>query len=193
MPPPATGSRRATSASTTRKDGSGQVTFKRWPLYYFAGDSAAGDTKGQGVGGKWFVVDATGKMIGADAASPAASQASSGGPAVSVAGTSLGDILVDGDGLTLYMFTADSGGKSACSGDCVANWPPLTGDAAPTLGAGLDAEDFATITRDDGAKQVTFYGMPLYTFAGDKAAGDVSGQGLAGKWYVLKADGTPVK
>ena len=177
--------------TTTRKDGSTQITFKGWPLYYFAGDKAAGDTKGQGLGGKWFVVDAAGAMIGAEA-SPAASAAAAGGPAVNLGSTSLGDILVDGKGMTLYMFTADSGGKSACAGDCLTNWPVLAGEGA-TPGAGLDAEDFASITRDDGSKQVTFYKMPLYYFAGDKAAGDVAGQGIGGKWYVLKADGTVVK
>jgi predicted lipoprotein with Yx(FWY)xxD motif len=178
--------------TAARKDGKTQVTFKGWPLYYFAADKAAGDVAGQGVGGKWWVVDATGKMIGADAASPAASQAAAGGPAVNVASTSLGDVLVDAKGMTLYMFTADSAGTSACSGDCLANWPVLAGEGA-TPGTGLNAADFASITRDDGSKQVTFHGMPLYFFAGDKAAGDVAGQGIGGKWYVLKADGTVVK
>jgi predicted lipoprotein with Yx(FWY)xxD motif len=178
--------------TTARKDGSSQVTFMGWPLYHFAGDKAAGETAGQGLGGKWYVVDASGTMVGKDAASPATSPAAATGPAVNVASTSLGDILVDGKGMTLYAFTADSGGKSACTGDCLANWPILAGEGA-TPGTGLDAEDFKSITRDDGSKQVTFYGMPLYTFAGDKAAGDVAGQGLGGKWYVLKADGTVVK
>ncbi len=175
--------------TTTRKDGSAQITFMSWPLYYFAGDKAAGDVTGQGLGGKWYVVDATGTMVGKDAA---ASPAGAGGPAVNLASTSLGDILVDGKGMTLYMFTADANGKSACSGDCLANWPVLAGEGA-TAGTGLDGEDFTSITRDDGSKQVTFNAMPLYFFAGDKAAGDVAGQGLGGKWYVLKADGTVVK
>ena len=183
-------------ATTTRKDGGTQVTFKGWPLYLFAGDAAAGDTKGQGLNDRWYVVDATGAMVGAAAApapsAAAASAATGAGVAVNVGSTSLGDILVDGKGMTLYMFTADAGGKSACIGDCLVNWPALLGEAA-TPGAGLDAEDFATITRDDGAKQITFYKMPLYDFAGDKAAGDVAGQGLGGKWYVIKADGTVVK
>ncbi len=175
--------------TTARKDGSAQVTFMGWPLYHFAGDTATGDVAGQGLGGKWYVVDASGTMVGKDAV---ASPAAAAGPTVNVASTSLGDILVDGEGMTLYMFTADSAGKSACSGDCLANWPVLAGEGA-TPGTGLDAQDFASITRDDGSKQVTFYGMPLYLFAGDKAAGDVAGQGLGGKWYVLKADGTVVK
>ena len=188
--------------TTTRKDGSTQITFKKWPLYAFAGDKAAGDVGGQGLGGKWFVVDATGTMVGADAAaspaasqaaSPAASQAAAGGPAIDVATNKLGKIIVDGKGMTLYAFAADANGTSACTGDCLSNWPALIGGAAPTLGTGLSAEDFKTITRDDGATQVTFYGMPLYTFAGDKASGDTNGQGLGGKWHVITSDGTVVK
>ena len=58
----------------------------------------------------------------------------------------------------------------------------------------LDAGDFGSITRDDtGAKQVTFYGMPLYYVAGDQKAGDTNGQGLFGKWYIVGADGKPIK
>ena len=180
-----------------RDDGTQQVAFYGHPVYFFKGDTAPNQTNGQGVGGKWSVVGADGNAIGA-AASPAASEAASaaaGGAKVDLADNALGKILVGGDkGLTLYVFAADSGGKSACTGDCLANWPPLTSDAAPTLGTGLDAEDFATITRDDnGAKQVTFYGQPVYYFAGDTAAGDTKGQGLGGKWYVLDAEGKMIK
>ena len=128
------------------------------------------------------------------AESPSASAAASG-PTVNLGDTSLGSVLVDGDGKTLYIFTPDaaSAGKSVCNGDCAAAWPPLLGDAAPTLGTGLEADDFSTITRDDGATQIAFYGMPLYYFAADAAAGDVKGQGLNDKWYVIGADGTPIK
>ena len=180
-----------------RDDGTQQVAFYGHPVYFFKGDTAPNQTNGQGVGGKWSVVGADGNAIGA-AASPAASaeaSAAAGGAKVALADNALGKILVGGDkGLTLYAFTADSGGKSACTGDCLSSWPPLTSDAAPTLGAGLDAEDFATITRDDnGAKQVTFYGQPVYYFAGDTAAGDTKGQGLGGKWYVVDAEGKMIK
>ena len=174
----------AAFGTADRTDGGTQVTFNGWPLYTFANDAAAGDTNGQGLNDVWFVVGADGTVIGAPAAA---------GAAVSVATTSLGDILVDGNGLTLYMFTADANGKSVCNGDCAASWPPLVSDAAPSLGAGLNAEDFASVTRDDGQAQVTFHGMPLYFFAGDSAPGDVNGQGIGGKWYVLSADGTTVK
>jgi predicted lipoprotein with Yx(FWY)xxD motif len=131
----------------------------------------------------------------AAAASPSESAAAAGGPTVNLGETSLGSVLVDGDGKTLYIFTPDaaSAGKSVCNGDCAAAWPPLLGDAAPTLGTGLEAGDFTTITRDDGATQIAFYGMPLYYFAADAAAGDLKGQGLNDKWYVIGADGTPIK
>ena len=112
-----------------------------------------------------------------------------GGVTVELAETSLGSVLADGTGRILYVFTADSDGVSNCSGDCLANWPALLSDAAPSLGQGLDAEDFALITRDDGGSQVTLFGMPLYYFAGDTAPGDTNGQGVGGKWYVVDAAG----
>jgi predicted lipoprotein with Yx(FWY)xxD motif len=183
-PSVATGLAAAVFTTVARTDGGSQVAVNGWPLYTFAGDSAPGDVKGQGLNDVWFVVGKDGTPIGAPAA---------GGAAVNLASTSLGDVLVDGAGLTLYMFTADTDGSSACYGDCATNWPPLLLDAVPSVGAGLDSEDFGSITRDDGTTQVTFYGMPLYTFAGDRAPGDVNGQGLGGKWYVLGADGTVLK
>ncbi len=174
----------AAFGTTPRSDGGTQVTFNGWPLYYFASDAAPGDARGQGLNDAWFVVGPDGTAIGAPAAA---------GVAVNVATTSLGDVLVDGAGLTLYMFTADADGGSACYGDCATSWPPLLSDAVPNLGKGLDSKDFGATTRDDGTAQVTFHGMPLYLFAGDTAPGDVNGQGLGGKWYVLDAAGKVVK
>lgn len=127
------------------------------------------------------------------AASESPSAAAGGGVTVNLTTNPLGSILTGADGKTLYIFTADSGGKSVCNGDCATAWPPLMGDSAPTLGTGLDTADFSTITRDDGTKQVAFYGMPLYYFAADTAAGDTKGQGLNDKWYVVGAEGTPIK
>ena len=111
---------------------------------------------------------------------------------VSLAKTSLGTVLIGAGGKTLYVFLADSAGTSACTGSCATNWPPLAGDK-PVLGAGLVAADFGSITRADGTAQVTFHGQPLYYFAGDQAAGQTNGQGIGGKWYVVGADGKPIK
>jgi predicted lipoprotein with Yx(FWY)xxD motif len=124
---------------------------------------------------------------GAPASAPA-----SGAATVNLADTSLGTVLVDGTAMTLYAFTPDNAADPTCYDTCEASWPVLTG-ASVTAGAGLTAADFGTVTRKDGSAQVTFKKWPLYHFAGDAAAGDVKGQGVGGKWYVLKADGSLVK
>lgn len=110
--------------------------------------------------------------------------------AVDVVDSDLGEILAS-DGATLYAFVPDNAGPPTCSGDCAANWPPLMGDSV-TAGTGLEGDDFATAARDDGGNQVTFYGWPLYFYAGDAADGDVNGQGLGDNWYVVGPDGTLV-
>src|SRR4051794_29139380 len=100
-----------------------------------------------------------------NAGSPAAA---GGGVAVALGPTdSQGPVLVDGKGMTLYVFLPDAATSSACTGSCTAIWRPLLGDT-PMVGAGLAAADFASITRPDGTKQLTFDGHPLYTYANDK-------------------------
>lgn len=103
-----------------------------------------------------------------------------------------GDILVDSDGMTLYMFDSDTqgAGASTCSGECARNWPPLTTDGTPTAGDGVSAA-LSTFERENGDTQVAVAGWPLYYFAGDEAPGDANGQGLNDVWWVLAADGTP--
>jgi predicted lipoprotein with Yx(FWY)xxD motif len=123
---------------------------------------------------------------------PASAPGTTGGVTIDLASSSLGAILVDGDGMTLYVFTPDTGGTSTCTGSCASTWPPLTSDATPTVGSGLNAADFGTTTRDDGSTQITFHDMPLYHFGGDSAPGDTNGQGVGGKWYVVGADGSMI-
>jgi predicted lipoprotein with Yx(FWY)xxD motif len=113
------------------------------------------------------------------------------GTTVAVASSSLGDILVDAEGRTLYAFTRDKGGQSACSGQCADNWPALTGPA--TAGTGVQAALLSTAAQADGSSQVTYGGRPLYYFAGDAKAGDTSGQGVGGVWFAVTADGELVK
>ena len=125
------------------------------------------------------------------------SKSSSGGSAtVKLAGSSLGQILVDRSGRTLYLFEADPNGKSTCSGACAATWPPVTA-ASPSGGDGLDSVAVGTTTRADGTRQVTYHGHPLYYYAGDgKAPGSTKGENLntfGGAWYVLDASGNAVK
>jgi predicted lipoprotein with Yx(FWY)xxD motif len=94
----------------------------------------------------------------------------------------IGSFLTDAKGMALYTFKKDTAGKSACAGECVTKWPIYFREKV-----GTDpkmAADFATITREDGQKQTTYKGLPLYYFAGDKAAGETKGQGVKDVWYV---------
>ena len=113
------------------------------------------------------------------------------GATVAVANSSLGDVLVDADGRTLYAFTKDQGDQSACSGECAANWPALTGTA--TAGTGAEAGLLSTAVQANGSSQVTYGGKPLYYFAGDAKPGDTNGQGVGDVWFVLTADGALVQ
>jgi predicted lipoprotein with Yx(FWY)xxD motif len=114
-----------------------------------------------------------------------------GGVTVAVADSRLGDILVDADGRTLYAFTKDKGDQSACSGECAANWPALTGTA--TAGTGVQASLLSTAAQASGDDQVTYDGRPLYYFAGDAKPGDTNGQGVGNVWFAVAADGQLVK
>jgi predicted lipoprotein with Yx(FWY)xxD motif len=119
----------------------------------------------------------------------------SGKPAtLGVESTSLGKILDDSQGRTLYLFQGDTGTKSNCSGACATNWPPLT-SAKPTVGKGASASMIGTTKRSDGKTQVTYNGHPLYTFAGDSSPGDTSGQGVnafGALWYAVSPAGQQV-
>jgi predicted lipoprotein with Yx(FWY)xxD motif len=128
------------------------------------------------------------------AASSPPKTASGESATVGVESTSLGKILDDGQGRTLYLFQADNGTKSNCSGACATNWPPLT-SANPTVGKGASASMIGTTKRSDGKTQVTYNGHPLYTFVGDSNPGDTSGQGVnafGGLWYAVSPSGQQV-
>lgn len=112
---------------------------------------------------------------------------------LAVADSPLGAHLVDGAGLTLYLFDNDEPGVSNCTDDCLASWPPLTVDGDPAVGDGVDGALVGTIEReDDGSTQVTYDGMPLYFWAGDAAPGDVNGQGVNDVWWVVAPDGSAI-
>jgi predicted lipoprotein with Yx(FWY)xxD motif len=113
---------------------------------------------------------------------------------VRVAKTNLGKILVNSKGRTLYLFQADSGTTSACADACAAAWPPLT-SATPKIGKGAKASLTSTATRSDGKAQVIYNGHPLYTYSGDKKAGNTNGQGVnafGGLWYVISPTGNEI-
>ena len=104
----------------------------------------------------------------------------------------LGKILVDGKGMTLYMYTVDAPNQSNCTGKCLQAWPPLLTQGSPTLGAGVDASLAGTATLADGTKIFTYNKMPLYYWVKDLKAGDTTGQGVGSVWYVVSPDGKVV-
>lgn len=111
-----------------------------------------------------------------------------------IASGSLGTILVDSSGRTLYRYTPDGTGKTTCTGACATAWPPLTVPSGTThvVGSGgVTASELGTITRPGGTLQVTFEGMPLYRFFSDTKSGDTKGQGVDGTWFVVSPATTP--
>jgi predicted lipoprotein with Yx(FWY)xxD motif len=168
-------------SSFARSDGTMQVAYNDMPLYYFIADKKAGDTVGQGKGGVWFVVPISGSPF---AAAPTSFTVMVKNDA------KLGDYLVDAKGMTLYLFTQDTPGVTNCSGGCLKAWPALVANGALTAGPGV-AGKLDVITRaDDGAKQVTYNGYPLYYWMKDKVAGDTTGQGVGGVWFVVPPTAT---
>ena len=129
----------------------------------------------------------------APASEAPASEEPAGGATIELAESDLGAILVDADGMTLYGFTVDTEGVSACYDDCATNWPALIADGDVTVGEGLDQSLVTTVARTDGTMQVKYGDWPLYYFANDAAAGDTNGQGLNEVWYVVGADGALIE
>src|SRR3954471_1489455 len=114
---------------------------------------------------------------------------------VDAASGSLGNILVDSQGRTVYLFKKDSGPKSTCFGACATSWPPLRASGKATVGTGVSASKVGTIARSDGGRQVTYGGHPLYLFAGDSKPGDTNGQGVdafGAAWLALSAAGKAI-
>jgi predicted lipoprotein with Yx(FWY)xxD motif len=177
----------------TMLDGRSIVTYNEMPLYYWVGDTQPGDINGQGVNDVWFVVSPQGEMID--------QEISSSSPVdnddvvmVNVANHSqYGKILVDGDGMTLYMFTKDGPNQSNCADGCLAAWPPLIASSSLVqAGEGVDDTLLGTADLADGRKIVTYNKLPLYYWAGDTKPGDSSGQNVNEVWFVVSPLGRPV-
>jgi predicted lipoprotein with Yx(FWY)xxD motif len=114
---------------------------------------------------------------------------------IGAANVSLGKILVNSQGRTLYLFQKDSGATSECTGACAANWPPLRANGSPAIGGGAQASLLASTKRPDGSRQITYNDHPLYTFVKDTKAGDTNGEGLSafgGTWYAISPAGNQV-
>ena len=160
----------------TRTDGTRQVMYNGMPLYYYAPDAKPGDTNGQRLRDVWFIVKPNTVPAGNQPVSLRVAQHAT-----------LGAILTDTQGRTLYRFTKDSENTSVCYDQCAATWPPLVSSAAdPTAGNNI-AGNLGVTIRNDGNRQVTYNGMPLYYYAPDTNPGDTKGQGVGNVWFVVNA------
>jgi len=116
----------------------------------------------------------------------------SGATSIAVGTTSLGQVIVDDKGLTLYLFEQDTGPTSTCVDACAKAWPPTTVTGTPTAGTGVTGA-VTTTMRPDGTTQVVLAGHPLYRFAADTAPGDVTGQDVGGTWYAVSPAGETIE
>lgn len=160
----------------TRRDQSLQWAFKGSPLYRYAGDGAAGETSGEGLGGVWFVarpdpIATATTALGTVLAGRGRVSAGSDDPAQ----------RLDFDGRTLYVFANDAPGISNCNGGCATNWPPLLADKGAT-GSG----EYSLVARDDGTSQWAYRTQPLYFYAADSEPGETLGEGVGGTWTVAR-------
>jgi predicted lipoprotein with Yx(FWY)xxD motif len=163
----------------TRAGGVKQVTINGFPVYYYAQDKAPGQVTGNGAEGSWHVIKiraaaATGRAL-----------------VLKAERTKAGTVLAGRKGLTLYYYTEDKpgSGKSMCTDGCASAWPPLAAPVKAPAGVRLPGR-IGMITRPDGTRQVTINGYPVYYYAGDKAPGQVTGNGAGGTWHVIKVKKT---
>jgi predicted lipoprotein with Yx(FWY)xxD motif len=124
-------------------------------------------------------------------AAAAGAHAAGAGAIVSTRSTSLGTVLVAGNGRTLYLYNADKKNKSNCSGGCAVTWPPLTTKGSPKAKGSAKSSELGTISRSGGVKQVTYDGHPLYEYIGDSAAGQTTGEAVGG-FYAVSRSGAAI-
>lgn len=137
-----------------------------------------------------LVLAACGSSYSSSSTPPPVSKApASNTSTLKVASTSLGNVVVTSQGMTVYTYDLDHQGaqSSACTGGCAAAWPPVLATGTPTLDGVTGT--VGTIPGPDGGRQVTLNGWPLYTYAEDSAAGQVTGQGSGGTWWVVSPQG----
>jgi predicted lipoprotein with Yx(FWY)xxD motif len=154
----------------TRNDSSRQWALDGWPLYTWINDNVPGDTTGEAVNQLWYVAMTV--------------PVSQWHTQVTTAGVdNMETVLTDAERMSMYVFTKDvqTPDGSACNGNCADAWPPLLADSEATVSG-----HFTLVTRDDGARQWAFRGMPLYRWASDTAPGDTTGEHVNSVWYVAQ-------
>jgi predicted lipoprotein with Yx(FWY)xxD motif len=180
--PPLTGTAQAPAGVTlpgpigsiTRSGGVHQVTINGYPAYTYAGDKSSGQVAGNGLGGVWHVIKLS-------------RGSGSAGGLMKAEVTPAGKVLANSHGMTVYYYSEDKpgSGTSACTAACARVWPPVIAPIRIPAGMTLPGP-LGSITLPGGKRQVTINGYPIYRYAGDKAPGQASGNGIEGKWHVIK-------
>jgi predicted lipoprotein with Yx(FWY)xxD motif len=128
-------------------------------------------------------------------ASAGVTEAMAGGAKVTLKSSDYGRVLMNGGGKALYLFTKDSGPTSQCYGDCAVAWPPFLTKGKPSAGEGLKPKLLGTTRRDDGSRQVTYKGHPLYFYEHDRP-GVILCQDVfefGGTWLLVNRRGNAVR
>jgi|GEM_PF-882247 len=203
---PALSGASGTFSLITRNDSRTQLAYNGMPLYTFFNDTAPGDAKGQGYGGKWFVAQTNltdfpaaitqGQAQNASKnATPAAQNAT--GNATQQAAPSIvkisnnivyGVMMTNANGMTLYVSNKDSFNASACDSYCAQTWPPLISETVPSVQGAPGSFGLILRAGTGGKKQVTYNGMPLYAYSYDESPGDANGNRAFNQWYIATPD-----
>jgi predicted lipoprotein with Yx(FWY)xxD motif len=144
------------------------------------------------------LVAACGGSSGSGGASSSSSVPASSGSAAATVKTAKGPVgtyLTDASGRALYLWLADRDGKSHCSGACAKYWPPVTTKGTPKAARGVSAQDLGTVTRSQGAKEITYKGHPLYYYVQDTGPNMLKGQGsntFGAKWWLVAPSGAAI-
>ncbi|GEM_PF-291054 len=184
--PPLTGTAQAPAGVTlpgpigsiARRGGVQQVTVNGFPVYTYAGDKSPGQVTGNGVAGVWHVI----KLSGGSG---------SAGGLMKAEVTSVGKVLANPRGMTVYYYSEDrpGTGTSACTRTCAREWLPVIAPVRIPAGMTLPGP-LGSIALPGGKRQVTINGYPIYRYAGDKTPGQASGNGIKGEWHVIKLTGS---
>ena len=159
------------------------------------GDSTSGGVYGGGGGETTGETSSETSSGGRYGGSEGGEKTTAGGGAGVVKAAKVGDlgtIIVNSEGMTLYDFHKDKGGKSSCYGACAGAWPPLLTEGEAKAEAGAMASQLGTTKRKDGTVQVTYGGWPLYTYVGDQKPGEANGNDIdqfGAEWYALQPNG----
>jgi predicted lipoprotein with Yx(FWY)xxD motif len=167
----------------TQSNGEKIVTYDQKPLYTKLTDTSAGQTTGEDFANLWYVMSPDGEVINATSTIPTVDVANN---------PTLGQILVNGQGITLYMFKNDTANTTNCTGECLTLWAPLITTGTPVAGAGVNASLLGVATQSNGVKIVTYNNMPLYTKLTDTQPDQITGQAFKDLWYTVSPSGEPV-